>query len=76
MANDAASSSVASSHQGLQRWTPTSESAQESGEGKDESIVERMEQAAQRPRQESGQLTDDSQADQQQDMPASPSTDV
>jgi hypothetical protein len=52
------------------------ESTQESGEGKDESIVERMEQAAQRAREESGQGTDVSQADQQQDMPGSPSTDV
>ena len=57
-------------------YRPSGESTQESGEGKDESIVERMEQAAQRAREESGQGTDVSQADQQQDMPGSPSTDV
>src|SRR5579884_3509688 len=49
---------------------------QESGEGKDESIVERMEQAAQQAREETGQVTDVSQTDQQQDTPESPSTDV
>ena len=49
---------------------------QESGEGKDESIVERMEQAAQQAREETGQVTDVSQTDQQQDTPESPSNDV
>jgi hypothetical protein len=47
----------------------SSEDTQESGEGKDESIVERMEQAAQRAREESGQVTDVNQEDQQQESP-------